>query len=40
MASSFQVNEVVKILKEDSKVLQGKLQIFDLAKNIFRVFGI
>lgn len=38
MASSFQVNEVVKILQEASNVLQGKLQVFNLSKNIFRVF--
>ena len=38
MASSFQVNEVVKILQEASNVLQGKLQVFNLSKNVFRVF--
>jgi adenylyltransferase/sulfurtransferase len=38
MASSFQVNEIVKILQEASTVLQGKLQVFNLSKNVFRVF--
>ena len=40
MASSFQVNEVVKILQEASNTLQGKLQIFNLSKNVFRVFDL
>ncbi|QHI37212.1 Molybdopterin-synthase adenylyltransferase [Kordia antarctica] len=38
MASSFQVNEVVKILQDTSNVLQGKLQVFNLLKNVFRAF--
>lgn len=38
MASSFQVNEVVKILQDASNVLQGKLQVFNLSKNSFRLF--
>ncbi|WP_298507704.1 HesA/MoeB/ThiF family protein [uncultured Kordia sp.] len=40
MASSFQVNEVIKILQEASNVLQGKLQVFNLSKNVFRVFDL
>ncbi|AXG69288.1 molybdopterin-synthase adenylyltransferase [Kordia sp. SMS9] len=40
IASSFQVNEVVKILQEASTVLQGKLQVFNLSKNVFRVFDL
>ncbi|MFK7750072.1 MAG: ThiF family adenylyltransferase [Kordia sp.] len=40
MASSFQVNEVVKILQQASNVLQGKLQVFDLSKNVFRVYNL
>jgi adenylyltransferase/sulfurtransferase len=40
MASNFQVNEVLKIIKEDDNVLQGKLQVFDLSKNLFRVFSL
>ncbi|EDP97203.1 HesA/MoeB/ThiF family protein [Kordia algicida OT-1] len=38
MASSLQVNEVIKIMQNASNVLQGKLQVFNLAKNTFRVF--
>ncbi len=40
MASGFQVNEVVKILQEASNVLQGKLQVFNLSKNVFGVFEV
>ncbi|WP_420571508.1 HesA/MoeB/ThiF family protein [Kordia sp.] len=40
MASNFQVNEVVKILRDASTVLQGKLQVFNLAKNTFRIFDL
>jgi molybdopterin/thiamine biosynthesis adenylyltransferase len=38
MAASFQVNEVIKILQDSSEVLQGKLQVFNLLKNTFRVY--
>jgi molybdopterin/thiamine biosynthesis adenylyltransferase len=40
MVASFQANEVVKILQDASNVLQGKLQVFNLLKNIFRVFDL
>lgn len=40
MASSFQVNEVIKILQDASNVLQGKLQVFNLLKNVFRIYDL
>lgn len=40
MTANLQVNEIVKIILELPHVLQGKLQVFNLLKNNFRMFDL